>query len=138
MIGEFTYYKTSVRIKDVLASYRYVCSRYKRMRCKAYAHVSHDGFIKKIVDQHNHAPTKYLQTSTAQYITLTSGARLLMINEYTYFKHSALASHNGAGVGGYRYNCSCSKRRKCKAYVHVTTDNTIIKCRYTHTHLPTQ
>ncbi|KOB74424.1 Uncharacterized protein OBRU01_03947 [Operophtera brumata] len=118
-IGEYTYYKQGEANK--IGEFRYRCSSYKRKKCQAQALVSHDGLISMI--------------ETAQYITLTSGTRLLMIGEYGYYKQGVIKKN---GRHGHRFTCSSTVRTKCKAYVHVSNDDFIMKVAGEHSHPPTK
>lgn len=58
-------------------------------------------------------------------MTLTNGKRHLLIDGYTFYKHSC----NKAGVIRYQ----CTSNRKCKAYAKVCQD-TILKLVLEHMH----
>lgn len=65
----------------------------------------------------------------AHYIYLDKGQKLLMVNGYSFSK--SLTTKRGI----IRYVCS-SKGKRCKAYVHVTPNDVIIKQEDYHCHEP--
>lgn len=64
------------------------------------------------------------------YITLEKGSTLLMYKKYTFFKSGSIRK------GGFRYTCSCSYRKGCKAFVHVSKDDIIVNSMTEHNHMP--
>ncbi|KAI8421140.1 hypothetical protein MSG28_008229 [Choristoneura fumiferana] len=109
-INEYTFFNSG---GIGAGGFRYTCSSYLRRKCRAFAHVSRDDVILKMSNDHNHPPTKYMRTA--------SGTRLLRINDYTYFKNCALRD------GGSKYLCSSKISKQCKAYIHVSKDDIILK-----------
>ncbi|XP_052748573.1 uncharacterized protein LOC128200160 [Galleria mellonella] len=68
---------------------------------------------------------------SSQYIEIAGrGSKLLMYQEYTYSKSGSIRN------GGSRYTCSCNFSKNCKAHIHVSKDNIVIKAFTEHNHLP--
>ncbi|XP_026330475.1 uncharacterized protein LOC113237973 [Hyposmocoma kahamanoa] len=63
-------------------------------------------------------------------VKTAKGATLLLLNGYTYSKNSTVRG------GGTRYACSNMISKCCRAFVHMTKDNFIIKAQTVHNHDP--
>lgn len=70
---------------------------------------------------------KMLDFSTAHYILLANGKKQLIVDGYTYCKHSCNK------LGTIRYQCTSKKSKSCNAFAKVISDR-IIKLRNDHTH----
>ncbi|XP_039750850.1 uncharacterized protein LOC120627071 [Pararge aegeria] len=116
----FTYYKQS----RTRSGFRWGCTKNRWHRCKAYLHLADDLTIVRSNMVHTH-PACY-----STFITLTRGSKLLMYQNYTYFKSGPIRD------GGFRYTCSSSQKQRCKAYLHVNKDNVIVFSTLAHNHLP--
>ncbi|XP_059053687.1 uncharacterized protein LOC131847975 [Achroia grisella] len=67
---------------------------------------------------------------TAEYIHIAGRrSKLVIYNEYTFSKRAPLRN-------GIRYACSCALSKRCKAYVHVSQDDIVIKAYTDHNHEP--
>lgn len=93
-------------------------------------------FGKVQTDHNNNILKKYFSyfCLSAQYITLVRGAKLLIIDTFTYYKQGFIKNN---GRNGYRYVCSSRDSKKCKAHAHVSTDDFIMKTAGEHNHPPT-
>ncbi|CAK1579121.1 unnamed protein product [Parnassius mnemosyne] len=119
LLNEYTYSKSGpIRA----GGFRYSCSSVHK-GCKAHVHVSRDDLILLAATEHNHEPTTY--------ITLTRGTKLLLLNEYTYFKSGYVRA------GGSRYSCS-SVHKGCKAHLHISKEDVITLAVTEHCHPPSK
>ncbi|KAF9796479.1 hypothetical protein SFRURICE_014650, partial [Spodoptera frugiperda] len=117
---------------------RYACSSLLSEKCKAYAHVSANDVLLKCYTEHNHSPIQYVRTSNGKYIkvssthyiTLQRGSKLLMFNGHSF------STHYTSKTGIKYYYCSCANAKKCRAYVHITADDVIVKYDDNHIHEP--
>lgn len=66
----------------------------------------------------------------ASFIRTVKGSILLLIDGYTYSKNTTIRQ------GGTRFACSSTISKNCKAYVHMSTGNVILKAMIVHNHAP--
>ncbi|KAF9404618.1 hypothetical protein HW555_014248 [Spodoptera exigua] len=59
----------------------------------------------------------------------TRGKERLIFNDYTYYKQSRTKC-------GFRWGCTKNRWHKCKAYLHLSDDMTIVRSNMDHTHTP--
>lgn len=57
------------------------------------------------------------------------GKERLIYCDYTYYKQSRTKS-------GFRWGCTKNRWHKCKAYLHLADDMTIVRSNMQHTHSP--
>ncbi|XP_028174374.1 uncharacterized protein LOC114362985 [Ostrinia furnacalis] len=55
------------------------------------------------------------------------GKERLIYHNYTYYKQQRTRS-------GFRWGCTKNRWHKCKAYLHLADDMTIVRCNLNHTH----
>ncbi|VVC90603.1 unnamed protein product [Leptidea sinapis] len=98
---------------------RFKCSNAMQKQCKSYIHVSLD----------NKILYRYCSYVKAIFITVATGAKLLLYKGYTFSKSSPR-------LKSLRYKCSCVDTKKCKAYVVLNLNNEIVAATDNHNHEP--
>ena len=67
--------------------------------------------------------------ASVEFIEGASGLPVVVLNSYTYHKSKALTN-------GMKFTCSKRKNVKCKVFVVVSNDGTVVKAEDSHNHQP--
>ncbi|GBP52303.1 hypothetical protein EVAR_9215_1 [Eumeta japonica] len=114
-IDRYTFYQRSPRV--------WYCTN--NVKCRSYTALSPDMRPLRMKIDHCHPPPKLLLN-----IFMTQrGKERLVYHDYTYYKQSRTRN-------GFRWGCTKNRWHRCKAYLHLADDLTIVRSNMEHTHSP--